>query len=414
MGKRKGGLPLLWLTVLLTCDVSSSLVPSYGLHSICRRYTIANEGYVPPFDAELEQMIDKLETEKSKDKPLYGTVACVTGASRGIGKGIALGLAEMGATIYVSGRSKTSAECTDPSLGGDLDAVVEEITLLGGKGIAVKCNHRDEGEVKALFDRIDAEHGRLDLLVNNAFQVPERPDGVEDKDLLFRNFWEQPGWYWDSITNVGVKSHYISSVYAAPIMMKAVEKSKINKENRKSPLIVMISSFGGISYSFNVAYGVGKAAVDRMAADMSRELSKYGVNCVSLYPGVVRTEKMMDMLDSGEYERRTGLATPPEIVESPIFQGRVIASLYMDEDDSLRKVNGGVLVAAEVAKRNNVKDNNGLTPPSIRSLKWLIPSLVLHSDFGKKLTDEAKSNLIKNTPDWLLPMFVMKGGPPDS
>ena len=113
---------------------------------------MTSEGYTPPFDAELEQMIDKLEAEKAEDKPLYGTIACVTGASRGIGKGIALGLAEKGATIYLSGRSGTSGECTDPKLGGDLQAVVEEIASLGGKGIAVKCDHRNEDEVKALFD----------------------------------------------------------------------------------------------------------------------------------------------------------------------------------------------------------------------------------------------------------------------
>ena len=414
---------LLTLGVLFNSLGLSFLSPRF--HVRRSRMNMANEGYAPPIDLELEEMIEKLAAEKVKEKsrkPLSGTIACVTGASRGIGKGIALGLAEQGATIYVSGRSSSSGDCTDPKLGGDLDTVVKEVAALGGKGIAVKCNHNNEEEVKALFERIDSEQGRLDILVNNAFQVPQRPDGLEDKDLLFRDFWEQPGWYWDAITDVGVKSHYLSSVYGAPIMIRTARDVDSNTDNdydkkvkkSKKPLIVMISSFGGISYSFNVAYGVGKAAVDRMATDMSRELAKHQVNCISLYPGVVRTEKMMDMLDSGEYERRTGLATPSEIVESPLLQGRVIASLYLDEDSSMSKSNGNILITAEVAKKNNVIDKNGMIPPSIRSLKWLIPSLVLHSDFGKKLSGSVKSNLINNTPDWLLPLSVMKGGPPDS
>lgn len=126
------------------------------------------------------------------------------------------------------------------------------------------------------------------------------------------------GWYWDALIDVGLRSHYIASCYAVPLMRKSTQ----------SPLIVHVSSFGGISYSFNVAYGVGKAGVDRMARDMNHELAKLGIQCLAVYPGVVRTERMRDVLDSGEWRRRTGLDTPRRFIESPRLTGEVIAALF--------------------------------------------------------------------------------------
>jgi NAD(P)-dependent dehydrogenase (short-subunit alcohol dehydrogenase family) len=197
--------------------------------------------------------------------PLSGVIACVTGATRGIGKGIALGLAEQGATIYVTGRSLNSDSCTEQVLGGTLADLVVEIEALGGKCVPVQCDHREDVQVENLFKQISVEHGKLDILVNNAFQVPSLPDGAKDKDLLFRDFWEQPGWFWDSFMTVGLRSHYVASCYAVPMLKAAVaDASKVNRK----PMIIHISSFGGVSYSFNVAYGVGKAGVDRMAKDM--------------------------------------------------------------------------------------------------------------------------------------------------
>ena len=191
--------------------------------------------------------------------------------------------------------------------------------------------------MKCLFDKIELEQGRLDILINNAFQIPTRPDGVFDKNLLFRDFWEQPGWYWDALINVGLRSHYISSCYAVPLMRKM-------RPSQRKPLIVHISSFGGVSYSFNVAYGVGKAGVDRMARDMNHELSKLGIICVSLYPGVVRTERMQEILDSGDWRRKTGLELPQVFVESPQLTGKAIAALYVqgNEDGYLNEVAGKV------------------------------------------------------------------------
>lgn len=184
---------------------------------------------------------------------LSGKVALVTGATRGIGRGIALGLAEAGATVYVTGRS-SGDRVTEAALGGTLESTVEEIHARGGVGHALVCDHSDDGQVAEAFRRIEEKEGRLDLLVNNAFQTPVPPNRQADPDLLFRNFWEQPPWFWDALHSVGLRSHYVASFHAFPLLRKS-------KSEGGTPLVVHISSFGGVSYSFNVAYGVAKGAL---------------------------------------------------------------------------------------------------------------------------------------------------------
>ena len=266
---------------------------------------------------------------------LAGKVVCVTGGSRGIGRGIALGLAEHGATVYVTGRSMDDASVTESELGGTVRSVCAEIDALGGRGIPMKVDHADDSQVADLFRDIEAQAGRLDILVNNAFQVPCNPrTGKSETEFLFRNYWEQPGWFWDQVINVGLRSHYIASCYATPLMLRTAAQfycadtnvrdddindnrgsdgrspplPSIRPQQQKRPLIAHVSSFGGASYSFNVAYGVGKAGVDRMAKDMHIELEKHhasqvqqqrshpAVACISLYPGIVRTERMREIL----------------------------------------------------------------------------------------------------------------------
>jgi dehydrogenase/reductase SDR family member 1 len=239
---------------------------------------------------------------------LEGKVAVVTGASRGVGKGIALGLGEAGATVYVTGRSLDSPD--DPR--GSLNQTAQEIDAIGGKGIAVRCDHADDAQVKAVFERVRAEQGRLDVLVNNAMSTPqpsELPPGVPSFWEL-HPFWEMPVKFWDSFHKVGLRSHYVASAFAAPLMIET-----------GGALIVCISSAGAIQYAENVAYGVGKAGIDKLAADMAVELRPHNVASVSVWPGFTRTEDAVGQPDL--YPDLSGSV-------SPLFNGRAVAALAAD------------------------------------------------------------------------------------
>jgi dehydrogenase/reductase SDR family member 1 len=144
-------------------------------------------------------------------KTLSDKVAVVPGASRGLGKGIALGLGEAGATVYVTGRSTSDSPATLP---GTVEQTAEEVTRLGGKGVAVRCDHRVDSDVDALFDRVRREEGRLDILINNAFASPEQRVLWSGK-----RFWEIPISLWDDLTQVGLRSHFIASRHAVPMML---------------------------------------------------------------------------------------------------------------------------------------------------------------------------------------------------
>ena len=270
-------------------------------------------------------------------KSLSEKVAIVTGASRGVGKGIAFGLGEAGAKVYVTGR--TIQEGSDiEKLGGTVFRTAEEVTDLGGQGIAVHCDHRDDLQVEQLFARVKKESGRLDLLVNNAWGGYERMEHDGEFTWL-KPFWQQPFWRWDEMFNGGVRAAFIASAYAARIMTE-----------QKSGLIVNISYWAAQKYMSNVEYGAAKAAVDKMSADMAHEAEKFNVAVVSLYPGLVRTESV---LRAAEYFDMSNS-------ESPQFIGRVIAALAADPE--IMKKSGKVLVAAQEALEYGVQDIDGRQP----------------------------------------------------
>jgi dehydrogenase/reductase SDR family protein 1 len=255
---------------------------------------------------------------------LRGKVALVTGASRGVGKGVALGLAEAGATIYITGRTVDEGHGVG-QLPGTLHQTVQEVHDLGGEAIAVRCDHRNDEEVQALFGRIKADQRRLDILVNNVWGGYEYFwDGTE--------FWQEKGFWtvplsrWDAMFQAGVRAHHVCSVLAAPLMVE-----------RRSGLIVNISFFAAQKDDSGVAYGVAKAADDRMAACMAHELREHNVAAVSLYPGLVRTEAVMRASEHFDLSNS----------ESPRFIGRAVAALAGDPD--IMRKSGQVLVAAELA-----------------------------------------------------------------
>jgi dehydrogenase/reductase SDR family member 1 len=268
-------------------------------------------------------------------KALAGQVAVVTGASRGVGKGIALGLGEAGATVYVTGRTDGSE--TKSSLPGTIGETAQQVDELGGRGIAVRCDHADDADVKALFERVKAEQGGIDILVNNVFAVP---DGK-----LVAPFWELPIEQWDVMHRVGLRSHYVASWYAVPMMIA-----------KKSGLVVNVSSFGAKIQAVNVAYGVGKAGVDRMTRDMGRELKDHGVTVVALWPGIVRTERLLAERDRVGFDPTNG--------ESPTLSGRAVAAIAADPN-RLAKTSQAHVVA-ELAKEYAFTDVDGSIPVSMK------------------------------------------------
>jgi dehydrogenase/reductase SDR family protein 1 len=277
---------------------------------------------------------------------LAGRVALVTGASRGIGKGIAIALGEAGATVYLTGRTESKADATVP-LPGTIHETAALVNEAGGKGIALRCDHADDAQVKQVIDQISAEQGKIDLLVNNAwsgYQLKQR----SRKNGFHTPFWKSPPEFWDTMNNVGVRSHYVASVFAARLMVA-----------QKQGLIVHISAPAGGGYAENVAYGVSKAAVDRMAADMAHELRDEGVAVVSLWAGIVATEMIMA-------NRKDKRLQP--YLESPLYVGRAVASLA--QDANIMAKSGMILVSRELGREYGFQDAGG-HEPSLEKGVWL-------------------------------------------
>jgi NAD(P)-dependent dehydrogenase (short-subunit alcohol dehydrogenase family) len=269
---------------------------------------------------------------------LAGTIALVTGASRGVGKGVAQALGAEGATVYVTGRTEQPDAATVP-LPGTIHATAALVTQAGGAGVAIRCDHHDDQQVRAVFDRIQAEQGRLDLLVNNAwsgYQAKQRGG----KSGFKTPFWKSPPEFWDTMHMVGVRSHYVASVHAAAIMVR-----------QRSGLIVHVSATAGQGYSENVVYGVSKAAVDRMAADMAHELRSHNVAVVSLCPSIVATEMIMARRKSKQLE---------QWMESPEFVGRAVAALA--SDPAVMRKSGQVCMTRALAAEYGFSDIDGHQP----------------------------------------------------
>jgi dehydrogenase/reductase SDR family protein 1 len=271
-------------------------------------------------------------------------VAVVTGASRGIGKGIALELGALGATVYVTGRTVAD--------GGVLPGTVAEtarlVGELGGTGIGVACDHHDDAEVEALIARVLSEEGRIDVLVNNVFSAPAL------SQWLGKPFWELPVEAWDEVIDVGLRSHYVAARLAAPTMIA-----------QGDGLIVNVSSSGAVQYAHVVSYGVGKAALDRMTADMAHELRPHNVAVVSVWPGLVRTELVLMGAKAGPDGTST-INLPGEgafdlsHAESPRFVGRAVAALATDPHRLARS--GRAFPVGELAADYGFTDVDGTVP----------------------------------------------------
>jgi NAD(P)-dependent dehydrogenase (short-subunit alcohol dehydrogenase family) len=247
-------------------------------------------------------------------------VVVVTGATRGVGRGVARELARQGARVFITGRSVP-----------DHAPFEEPVT-------PIRCDHADDGQVEAVFGRIVDEAGTIDVLVNNVWGGYERM--IDNGAFTWsRPFWEQPLWRWDAMFTAGVRAHYHASQIAARTMIA-----------RHRGLIVNVSFWAAQKHVGNVAYGVSKAATDKMTADMAAELTPHGVTVVSLYPGLVRTEKVMEAAAYLDLSNS----------ESPDFIGRAVAALAADPD--VLRHSGKVLVAAALAQDYGFADVDGKRP----------------------------------------------------
>lgn len=247
----------------------------------------------------------------------------VTGASRGIGRGIAIGLGEAGATVYVTGRTLTEG---DAALPGSIASTAEAVSAAGGRGIAIACDHGDDAQVEEAFIRVERERGRIDLLVNNATATPYPwADGAP--------FWTAPLQLWDRWHQVGLRSHFVAASFAARIMI-----------HQGAGLIVNISSSGAQSYFNDVPYHAAKAAVDKMTADMAHELRPHNVAVVSLWPGPTRTEGMLAQPGS----------IPLDASSSPVFNGRAVAAMAADE--GIMEISGTAVRASALAQKFGFED----------------------------------------------------------
>jgi len=278
-------------------------------------------------------------------------VALVTGASRGAGKGIALGLAEKGMTVYVTGRTKkvgTDKGWHGKILPGSVGETAHACTEAGGQGIGVICDASDDAAQARVFEQIMDEQGRLDILFNNAAYIHHQL--IEPKP-----FWEKEldAQY---ILDVGLRSAYVASWHAAKIMAE-----------QKSGLIAFGSSFGGSCYMHGAAYGAQKAGVDKFASDMAVDLEPFNVQAVSIWMGPLRTERALEAAEVHPEQYEEFMA----IAENPQFTGHIVHAIA--SDPKAQELSGKVHIGAEIAKRYGITDQ-GKEPPSYREMLGAPPT----------------------------------------
>lgn len=259
-------------------------------------------------------------------------VAVVTGATRGLGRGIARALGSKGMTVCLTGRSEEA-----------LLEAAHEVIAAGGKAISIPCDHSDDAQVKSLFERVERESGRLDLLINNACAV-------------YGEELSKPGPFWAKdlklvdMIDIGLRSNYVAAYYAAPLMIATGPS-----------LIANISYYGAVSYFHGPAYGAAKAGTDKMVHDMAIDFADTPVSIVSLWPGYIMT----DMLKAipKEYLSPQMQAMLPEF-ETPEFTGFISAALL--EDTALKSLSGQALIGAELGEKYGIRDGDGKQPRAWR------------------------------------------------
>lgn len=272
-------------------------------------------------------------------------IAVVTGASRGAGRGIAIALGSHGCLVYVTGRSEKAG---DAALPGTIYETADAVTAAGGKGIAIRVDHGDDAQVKALFEQVECDQRRLDILVNNAC-------ALHDQLSAPLNFWEKPLEIVDML-DVGLRSGYVASYFAAPLMVR-----------QRSGLILFTSASGAVHYVYGPAYGAHKAGMDKFAADMAVDFKEHNVAVLSIWMGALLTDRLRMVIgsDPDKYAHLEG------VTESPEFTGHILWSLF--NDPHLMDMSGQTVIGAEMAIKYGIKDVSGRQPPSYRETHRVEP-----------------------------------------
>jgi NAD(P)-dependent dehydrogenase (short-subunit alcohol dehydrogenase family) len=285
------------------------------------------------------------------DRKLRGRVALVAGATRGAGRGIAVALGEAGATVYATGRS-TRAQRSEYDRSETIEETAELVTAAGGHGVAVQVDHLDPEQVRALATRIDDEHGRLDVLVND----------VWGGELLTE--WNVPIWQHDldrglRLLRLAVDTHLITSHHALPLLIR-----------QPGGLLVEMTDgtadYNARTYRLSTFYDLAKTAVIRLAWAQAHELRPYGATAVALTPGWLRSEMMLDEFGVSEDNWRDATEREPHFVisESPTYVGRAVAALAADPEAA--RWSGQSLSSGQLARIYNFTDLDGTQPDAWR------------------------------------------------
>ena len=260
---------------------------------------------------------------------LKGKVAVVTGASRGIGKGIALALAERGCKVFVTGRTSGDGPLS-------VETCAKQITEAGGEGHAIICDHGVDAEIEKLFETVAKNTDHIDFLVNNVYKIPSPP-------AWGGGFWDHPIGIWDDQVGIGLRSHYVASWHAAQLLFAATAGAAI----------LNVSSPGGQAYHFSSSYGAGKAGLDRLTADMAIELEPKGVAAVVLYPGSVATEFIVEASKTQDMDLSQAQSTS--------FVGRSAVALLTAAD--LMQRSGKICWVEDLAEEFDITEEDGSRPP---------------------------------------------------
>jgi NAD(P)-dependent dehydrogenase (short-subunit alcohol dehydrogenase family) len=278
---------------------------------------------------------------------LNGRVALVAGATRGAGRGIAIALGEAGATVYCSGRSVRGSLASGPGRPETIDETAEMVTAAGGTGIAVRCDHTADDQVRALLERVRRDQGHLDVLVNDVW-------GGDALTEFGKTFWEVDIGNGRKMIDQAIWSHILTSHHAAPLMFE--------RGDRGTGLIVEITDGDFYGYRGNIFYDLVKSTVIRLAFIQARELRKRDVAAVAVTPGFLRSEFMLEHFGVTAETWRDGAKKDPHFIESesPLYVGRGVAALAADPD--VKQQSGKVFASWTLAQRYAFTDADGSRP----------------------------------------------------